>query len=227
MRRTKAEAAETRTNIIDAAERLFFDKGVPETSLEDIAREAGVTRGAIYWHFANKGEVLFDLQKCVPLPQEDMFLKELQSDPPDAISLIEKTSLAWLALIAEDERRQRIFSILLRCENTPEMADILERQRLADEVHCQSLVKGFANAQSKGQLSQRWTPETAAKTFLWMVKGLYGEWLRFGMNFDLNVEGRQSLTRLFACFRNVGGDAGSDCVQEHLTAPRPTTAVSS
>jgi AcrR family transcriptional regulator len=203
MRRTKAEAAETRANIISAAERLFYDKGIPETTLEDIAREAGVTRGAIYWHFANKSEVLLVLQECVPLPQEDMFLQELQSNPPDPLALIERTSLEWLDLISRDERRQRIYSILLRCDYSPEMAGILERQREADDAHCEVLIKAFEHAKGNGQLSDRWTPETAARTFMWMVKGLYGDWLRFGMQFDLATEGRQSLSRLFSCFRST------------------------
>jgi TetR/AcrR family acrAB operon transcriptional repressor len=204
MRRTKAEAAETRANIIAAAERLFYDKGIPETSLEDIAREAGVTRGAIYWHFANKTEVLLVLQDEVPLPQEDMFLKELQSDPPDPLALIQRTSLEWLDLISRDERRQRIYSILLRCDYSPEMAGVLEREREADAVHCDVLVTAFEQAQANGQLSGRWTAETAARTFMWVLKGLYGDWLRFGMKFDLVTEARNSLEGLFACFRSDG-----------------------
>lgn len=204
MRRTKAEAAETRANIIAAAERLFYDKGIPETTLEDIAREAGVTRGAIYWHFTNKSEVLLVLQDSVPLPQEDMFLKELQSDPPDPLGLIERTSLEWLTLISHDQRRQRVYSILQRCDYSPEMAGILEREREVDEAHCEVLFKAFEHAQANGQLSDRWTPETAARTFMWTVKGLCGDWLRFGMHFDLAAEGRQSLSRLFTCFRVAG-----------------------
>ena len=46
MRRTKAEAEETRQNIILAAERVFYEKGVANSSLEDVAAVAGVTRGA-------------------------------------------------------------------------------------------------------------------------------------------------------------------------------------
>ena len=43
-RRTKAEALETREQIIDAAERVFHKKGVSRSSLSDIAEEAGVTQ---------------------------------------------------------------------------------------------------------------------------------------------------------------------------------------
>ena len=49
MRRTKAEAAETRCSILVAAEKLFFEKGVATSTLDEIATAAGVTRGAIYW----------------------------------------------------------------------------------------------------------------------------------------------------------------------------------
>src|SRR5882757_7288734 len=64
-RRTKAEAEETRQKILDAAERLFFIDGVSRTSLEHIATAAGVTRGAIYWHFKNKLELFEALHERV------------------------------------------------------------------------------------------------------------------------------------------------------------------
>ena len=59
VRRTKEEAQETRNSILDAAERVFFEKGVSRTSLADIAQAAGVTRGAIYWHFAHKSDLVY------------------------------------------------------------------------------------------------------------------------------------------------------------------------
>ena len=58
MRRTKEEAAETKEKIFKAGIRVFAKKGFAGAGLADIAREAGVTRGAIYWHFKNK-EALF------------------------------------------------------------------------------------------------------------------------------------------------------------------------
>lgn len=58
MRRTKEEARQTREEIIEVAANLFETLGFEMASMEKIASEAGVTRGAIYWHFANKAEVL-------------------------------------------------------------------------------------------------------------------------------------------------------------------------
>ena len=53
-RRTKEDAQATRTALLDAAERVFQQRGVSRTSLNEIAQAAGVTRGALYWHFKDK-----------------------------------------------------------------------------------------------------------------------------------------------------------------------------
>ncbi|MGA8544079.1 MAG: TetR family transcriptional regulator [Mycobacterium sp.] len=57
-RRTQAErAAETRDALISAARPLFAAQGFAEVPLETIVRVAGVTRGALYHHFADKTEL--------------------------------------------------------------------------------------------------------------------------------------------------------------------------
>lgn len=57
-RRTQAErAAETRDALIGAARPLFASVGFADASLETIVRDAGVTRGALYHHFADKTEL--------------------------------------------------------------------------------------------------------------------------------------------------------------------------
>ena len=55
---THAEALQTKRSILDAAAKVFSANGFAKTSLSDIARDADVTRGAIYWHFENKTELL-------------------------------------------------------------------------------------------------------------------------------------------------------------------------
>ena len=50
-RSTKQEALATRNRLLDAAEVLLQAQGVSQTSLQQIAQQAGATRGAIYWHF--------------------------------------------------------------------------------------------------------------------------------------------------------------------------------
>lgn len=58
-RRTAEAAAKTRIDLTDAGRALFADPGFAATTLEDVAARAGVTRGALYHHFASK-EALFE-----------------------------------------------------------------------------------------------------------------------------------------------------------------------
>jgi TetR/AcrR family acrAB operon transcriptional repressor len=69
-RRTKEEAAATRDSILDAAEKLFVEQGVSRTTLQHIASAAGVTRGAIYWHFDDKGALFNAMMERATLPLE-------------------------------------------------------------------------------------------------------------------------------------------------------------
>ncbi len=57
-RKTKEEAAETRQNILDAALKVFCEKGYSKTTFVDIAREIGLSKGAVYWHFKTKPDLL-------------------------------------------------------------------------------------------------------------------------------------------------------------------------
>lgn len=64
-RKTKQQARETRQLILDVALRLFSQQGVSSTSLATIAKAAGVTRGAIYWHFKNKSDLFNEIWELV------------------------------------------------------------------------------------------------------------------------------------------------------------------
>ena len=64
-KRTHDDALQTKDRVLRAALEIFSRQGYEKTTLTDIAREAGVTRGAIYWHFEDKGELLCELCKLI------------------------------------------------------------------------------------------------------------------------------------------------------------------
>src|SRR5689334_23023873 len=65
VRKTAAEAAETRQAILRAALAEFSQRGYSATTLDGVARTAGVTRGAVYWHFASKAALYEELLRTV------------------------------------------------------------------------------------------------------------------------------------------------------------------
>ena len=56
---SKKKTQDTRDRILDAAEDVFNNRGYSNTTLNEIAEVAGVTRGAIYWHYKNKEDHVF------------------------------------------------------------------------------------------------------------------------------------------------------------------------
>jgi AcrR family transcriptional regulator len=59
----KLPAETRREQLLEAAGSLFMQKGYRVTTTEEIARKAGLTKGALYFHFKNKEDILFDLVK--------------------------------------------------------------------------------------------------------------------------------------------------------------------
>ena len=201
MRRTKADAEATRQKILCAAERVFYEKGVSNTTLDEIAKVAGVTRGAIYWHFANKTDLFLALHDAVPLPQEDMVAREIEAEAADTLVILEAAMGDWLDVLAADEQRQRILTIMLRTNYDGDLGEVLTRQKELDERHNVLLELAFSRALAKGQMDASWTPASATRALHWMMLGLCTEWLLFGRRFDLTAEGREGLSRFFASVR--------------------------
>lgn len=72
MRRTKEDSEKTKVTILNTAIDVFVREGFSDATLEEIAKEAGVTRGAIYWHFQNKSDLFQQL-----VSREDALLRKM------------------------------------------------------------------------------------------------------------------------------------------------------
>jgi TetR/AcrR family acrAB operon transcriptional repressor len=208
-RRTKAEAEETRRSLLDAAERIFHAKGVATTSLEEIAAEAGVTRGAVYWHFANKADLFMALFDDAPLIHDDLLAPLALSEHPDPLALVEELAIGALTLLAGDARRQRIYTILTLCEYRDEFGVVLQRTlETMDRAHAQ-FASAFAEADRRGILAPSWPHGTAAAAFQWLLHGLIVDWLKFGRRFDLVERGSSVIRAQFQAYRHHCVPAGT------------------
>ena len=84
-RRTQAERrVETREEVLAAAARVFAKRGFHGTSLEAIGEEAGFSRGAVYYNFADKEELFLELldRRCAERAQD---LREVFADTDDDV----------------------------------------------------------------------------------------------------------------------------------------------
>lgn len=200
-RRTKAEAEQTREDILDAAERVFFSKGVPATSLEDIAQAADVTRGAVYWHFKNKPDVLDAMLERVRFPQEDVIAGISADTTDNVLATLEEACVGCLMLLHEDMQRQRVFTIsMLRCDA---VVDMPQRQRETNNLMLDRLTRSFEIAASDGTLAAHWQPRVAAQVVSSLCLGLFRDWLEDTTRFDITDLGITSIRALFKSFHTA------------------------
>ena len=175
MRRTKEDAEKTRVALLAAAERLFLERGVAHTSLDQIAREAGVTRGAVYWHFQNKAHLFNDMLNQVRLPAEQLAERLISCDRQ--LRNLRDLSIEAINSLAQDEQRRRIFTILLhRCEFTEELREAEERHHAFINEFIRVCEQLFTSAED--QLQPGVTPRLAARALHGLIVGLFSDWTR-------------------------------------------------
>ena len=201
MRRTKKEAGQTRNALLDAGEAVFWSKGVTRTTLNDIARQAGTTRGAIYHHFRGKADLLIALLDRRRFPQEEELARNASEGAADPLAALHSICRSALELLAGDVARQRLLGIMMhRCESLGELQALADRRREEILRSRELLVRLLRRAEEAGQLSSAWSPRTAALTLHSVMIGLVDQWLRHPRSFDLESDGVASLQCLFETF---------------------------
>jgi TetR/AcrR family acrAB operon transcriptional repressor len=176
VRKTKEEAQETRNRILDAAEQVFQRQGVSRTSLADIAAEAGVTRGAIYWHFKNKADLYDAMIKRVLDPEEARCNAGMVT-VSDPLGFIRGLAVDFLQRVPKDSRYQRVFEIAWhKCEYVGEMAVIRDSHLECGRRFIALLEDAMRRAREMGQLPGGVCPREAAVGIVALLDGLIVNW---------------------------------------------------
>jgi len=203
VRRTKEEAEETRVHILDAAERVFYDKGVSRSSLADVAAAAGVSRGAIYWHFENKVDMFQAMLERLRLPLEELARASESEDEPDPLGRMRELLIKALKRVQNDPQSRRISEILQhKCEYTDELGDLRQRMQALSLECDQRIAKALRNAVSKGQLPPRLNCQQAAVCLHAYIEGLQANWLLVPRGFALAAQAENLVDALFDMLRN-------------------------
>lgn len=179
-RRTREEALETRQRILDTAARMFGQQGIAVTSLQDIAAAADVSRGAIYWHFKNKSDLLSTLLDEVGA-QFDQALLACQPQAADPFEQVRRHAVSSISLLNGDNSLRHFFQALLyNCE----IEDSQERHRQARLRIIQTYTACFEQAQRLLHMRPDLPPSVAAHGLHALVSGLFRDVVLFGSSTD-------------------------------------------
>ncbi len=183
-RKTKQESERTRERLLDAAEIEMQSHGVSNTSLACIAKRAQLTRGALYWHFADKDALLDAMIARTHLPLRDL-RDDLARDNPRSSSrqLLREMLLHTVDRLSTDAQHRRVCDILLHRHETPACAES-SQSLLAPLFHesREALIE-LCNDISLERTTEQSSPLTAADhadVILAFICGLYECVLRHG-----------------------------------------------
>jgi TetR/AcrR family acrAB operon transcriptional repressor len=165
VRKTKEEAEKTRKEIIVAARTVFHDCGVSRSTLEKIAKAAGVTRGAIYWHFEDKAALFFAMREDVFVGlverTDALLFAETYANPLDAI---EASLLEFFRVLEECAVVREVFEIMIsRCEYVDEFASVQEEVGRPAHEFLQKIERIYLRAAEKGVLRAGLDPLATAR----------------------------------------------------------------
>jgi TetR/AcrR family acrAB operon transcriptional repressor len=176
-RKTREESEQTRQDILNVALDLFHARGYARTTLEQIARGAGVTRGAIYWHFKDKVALFLGLKEDVERSTETR-LEDLLLRTVNELSDMRDNLLRLFRCLENDERSRKYFELIFfRAEYTEELQPIMDQFRLKLQRLEQKDAEDFARLQQAGIIAARHDGAQIALALRCLVLGLLHTWL--------------------------------------------------
>jgi AcrR family transcriptional regulator len=176
VRRTKEEAEKTRKAILEASLKVFSTKGFARTRLEDVAREAGVTRGAIYWHFDNKAALYGSAVSESVSGYEERLTGILLSDLPP-MTKIRTLMKEWLVTLEEDEAyRTSVEMALTKTEFDDQTMDAVRNWFDFIDNLQQAMVDLIREGTAIGEVHPNVSPEVAGLALISYLNGIEETW---------------------------------------------------
>lgn len=188
---TEEYKLETRDRILDAAEVLFSKKGYYDTSMDEIVKQSGLSKGGIYEYFSSKEDLFLALKDKLLVAS----LNELKSTfgPYDsARTKLEKAAeIVFTSMVGVSKEACRMnleFSVVAPRIKSLQLARDNQLRAFHDFVF--KIVKEGVES---GEFRSEIDPDSAACIIVGMVDGLSFDWATTTFDFDWTLLKKQSL----------------------------------
>jgi TetR/AcrR family transcriptional regulator, acrAB operon repressor len=189
-RKTKEEALETRNQLLDAAEDVFFNVGYARTTLEAVAEAAGMTRGAIYWHFKNKSDLFNAMCDRVRLPMEELADEGHDQHDGNPMDHLRKICVFFFSQCEQNPHLYKVMDILFRKTEFVDQEDpTYIRQHEAFMRGRERITRQINLAVQRNFLPSDTDTRLAAILLQSTIEGMLQNWLNATKDFTLAEEG--------------------------------------
>ncbi|GAB6281158.1 MAG: TetR family transcriptional regulator [Thermovirga sp.] len=173
VRRIKEVALETRKKLLESALEIMSEKPFPSVSMTEIAGKIGLSKGAIYWHFKNKNDVLSSIIKNLHTQME----KELCADRESLESIDDMRGYFKKKMQKpfQNEKFKKMQKLMLRGEEWPKeirkkgFAMMLDNMRQEGEMAEKLLVR----SQKEGTIRKDVSPKDLSLLMTAMFQGIF------------------------------------------------------
>lgn len=187
MRRTKEEAAATRQAVLDAALIVFSEKGYAATNLDDIAVQAGLTRGAIYWHFkGGKVELYTTLVSEVSSRVVDV-IEDAMAEGGSTGDMLRRMLVNTLIFLEEDEQYRQVTELTMFKSAHPELEAGLKLKSAGMRTTISEIADLIRAGVDAGELRADLDTASIGAAFVSLENGLAMTWLLTERAFSLHA----------------------------------------
>ena len=192
MRKTKTEATRTRQHLLDAALEVFWRDGVTRASLQAIAQQAGVTRGALYWHFKNKEDLFETLFEQQYADFFAAFNDQTLRDNQDVWTHLQHNLTTMFETLATRESKHKFCNVMFsKCEQTAGNETITELACRYHRLFQKQIAYALQLSREQGRLPENTDIELAAIYLESSLVGLIKIWIDEPERFDLIAKSKR------------------------------------
>ena len=192
---TKKSSRNTRGRIIEAAWKLFYRYGYDDTTVDEIIRESGTSRGSFYHYFEGKDALLSSLSYLFDEKYEEL-MEELDPnmDSFDQLMFLNRELFAMIENSVSLDLLARLYSSQLVTRGDKHL---LEHNRTYYKLLRQIIQQG----QQKGELRQDITVNEMVKVYALCERAFIYDWCLSNGDYSLLQYGKTMLPMFFAGFR--------------------------
>ncbi|NEG65419.1 TetR family transcriptional regulator [Pantoea agglomerans] len=133
VRTTKIVTDATRRKILNAAEVCFCRSGISGTTLQSVATQAGVTRGAVYWHFVDKEDLLKGVVERMSFPLLNE-LKRINYYRNQPVISLRNVLLESLTTVLKNNQLKRLVRIVYFSDEYLRLSKTIGGDMVLDEI---------------------------------------------------------------------------------------------
>ena len=175
----------TRATLLKTALSVFSAKGYAAATLDDVARAANVTRGAIYWHFKSKADLYNSLIQEFSA-RGAAVVQQAVEEGGTLIAILRRVFIRQCALIEEDKEARAVMELaLFKTGLNPELQTGRRKQVEAGNALLEGLTGAMQRGIAQGVLRNDLEPADMARAFLAFENGIIQLWLTTPRSFSL------------------------------------------